>query len=1558
MLARDQFEGSRLPSEGDNTLMVRSLPEGAQVTRAVITLTPVAAPGRLLFEERIGFASGQLDWGATKLTTVDFVEIDFHARRTLASVTGSGLLNSTLQVDLGGLYVQITNVGAIQTPTDPSKFTLLASTGGRLPSLATNKFKLSLSPAGSPDIAEVVIQSTPSNIALRLGQQPAFFVRPGELAQTVATPDFSKMLQNFLPTAKVTDGFYEVPLSIHSDTIARLDVTFEVEYVQDENALPDGLPQATLAFDHSSAAQAGSATLQVSLPAGAQVIPGRTTARVRGSFQNSRIVYGPTGGLEPAAVLGVNPSRAQAAPLLIPAGLATSALDLLLTAKSRIAQLSLDLVQDADGKPGSQSVLPQAVQLSIDSEIAGSPSWINVPLPLETQLKPNLRYWLVLQSLQGEALWSASPQGAIASAAATGVWTAGAGVGADVVNGVPVGVQYTDNGGLSWRQETAPEAPGPLEAFVHLRQPPAVYKVPIALQIGQGQAAQRVSLDRFQPLGRVDFALDFNEVADAINQVVAASGPATAPAGEHLRNGDMEKWQRVGDRLNRRQPQVVDHVPAAVAISSDGARVYVLGGQDPAGEGVASNCYLEAYDTTCGEQVVSVDLGPGNPLALALSPDASRAAVAIEMDEGNSLVWVDLEAMQVVGTPAQFTDSPPIPRFTPDGSQLYLLRYAPQPGSSGTPAPTMTGAISILSVPAVEAAFRSQTPLANARLSSVPIGDNLEPVDLAVSTDGARLFAGIVNHSSQVAELRAFDAASGQPVFQPVPLGANSDNTASSFSRVRLSLDLSPDGRRLAVANRGDSTLSLVDGRRGRLEGPPLTFTQGNAAIVLQAIVIAPDGRTAFVADLGGPLVNVVDLANRLVTDQISVSNQPRALAIMPSGEKLYVGDSFSVSGLGVSLSRAGSLAMSVIPIGALVPEEWTLTAGDIFPVCASQPFHRIAVLGDFPDPRGKGPARQFSPTAISEVVPVVGGVHYTLAFTGLATTSEALAEVFWYGGQCSLQQVDRLPLETTNDDPQTFKLRLRQAAILGKLSGLGGGPPPPARLEMKSPPGATLAEVRFSVPGNEAALLDNVSLQASSDSLSNGDLLGQSDGRLSGWELVPTGVVGVTVVAAAGLVTIRNGSNATSSLQQSAAFTPNKAFSLVFAGQGTAGPGASGDAHVRLEWLASGGASAGTGLEIPVVAGGSDRQERRGTSPAGTQQARLSLELPPGASLSVQRIALNSVDVTTVPLSFVAQAPGELTISDVHVVYQVAPPAPPKVAPQGLCPPTPPGTQPGSGSHGHCHCPNCGEDDDLCNAEPATTPGGAPALEGDCCHCGARVTLPGGPPRQRTAVPTLTRADAVRTPLVIRRAVGAVPQEVRLTALRDALARLEQARAEGFVVHALALGVRTTPVVAAVPVPAAGLGPAAPSAPPQPATSPTEAPAGPVLTDVTGLTEEQANRLAAAGIDSIWKLSWAKTATIAAALEITPEAVGVIRKVARSLQARASKRQKGPALTDVTGLSEEQANRLAAAGIDSIWKLSWVKTTTIAEALGITPEAVAVIRKEARSLQARTPKS
>src|SRR5579864_5487626 len=223
MKLTDQYEGSADPFEGDRTLLWTSLPAGAKVSHAKLTLTPVSAPGGTLFQEQIRLAASPGDWSTTKAVSTTSVDIDFHKPRTLVSVVQTGLVGASLQIDMGGVFVEINSAGAIKTPTDPTAFSLPSD--GTLPSLKVSKLRLVTTNVGSPNVTSVTINTVPSNINVRLGKMGAFWPRPGDLVETDASPDFADVLQVFLNNATITNGFYAIPLVIHSDTIARLDVS-------------------------------------------------------------------------------------------------------------------------------------------------------------------------------------------------------------------------------------------------------------------------------------------------------------------------------------------------------------------------------------------------------------------------------------------------------------------------------------------------------------------------------------------------------------------------------------------------------------------------------------------------------------------------------------------------------------------------------------------------------------------------------------------------------------------------------------------------------------------------------------------------------------------------------------------------------------------------------------------------------------------------------------------------------------------------------------------------------------------------------------------------------------------------------------------------------------------------------------------------------------------------------------------------------------------------------------------------------------------------------------
>ncbi|MGH9936210.1 MAG: hypothetical protein ACREAM_08190, partial [Blastocatellia bacterium] len=521
------------------------------------------------------------DFGATKNPVPQqWVEVDFHGRRTLASVTGSNLVTTsgpdtkrtTLQVDLGGAYVEINRNGGIKAPED-ILFELQTNTAAPLPSLSVTKFKLTNPPSvtANPDVTEVTIRSAPTNVSLRLGQTPPFWVHLGEMLSPETTPDFAEVLQAFLADAEVENGFHVAPLTLHSDSIARLKLETEIEFVVEQQTLAAGVSEVKLEYDLSGFPKTQPDQLKIAVPAGARVSSRGTSARVVGAFDGTRIVHNPTEtvsadgavkSVSPSGTVAVAPGSAPAQPIELPTdlkdALPATAVDLLLSV-TRASRLRLDLREDLDGKPGDASLLPEPVNFEAPGPVGQERGleeekrrkWIGVALPAEFQFEPKRRYWLLLQSVEGEAAWSVAP----------------AKVGSP-------GMQRTEDGGLSWRAATASKISGPLAAFFRLRKVNERFRMPVALQVGAGDFPVRVNLDRFEPLGRVDLSLDL-DLANALNTHLDKAVSRGCPVTEHLVNGDFEQWFRVGDDLFT-PPATADIFARGVAFSPDGALAYIV----------------------------------------------------------------------------------------------------------------------------------------------------------------------------------------------------------------------------------------------------------------------------------------------------------------------------------------------------------------------------------------------------------------------------------------------------------------------------------------------------------------------------------------------------------------------------------------------------------------------------------------------------------------------------------------------------------------------------------------------------------------------------------------------------------------------------------------------------------------------------------------------------------------------------------------------------------------------------------------------------------------------
>ncbi len=1315
MKIHQHFDLSSSPFEGDRRLPLRRLPAGARVVEARVRVIPVdVTGGEDPFAERLEFTGNNGDFGATLRQADDGVEVDLHARRTLAEVSGTGLAGTRLQVEMGGVFVAIAADGTVSSAG--SQPFALAASPAELPGLTASRFRLwqEDSSAASPAVRAVVVRGVPSNVSLALGDLAPFWRQLGELTEVQTSPDFSVLLQGFLTEAPVENGTYLVPLVVHSDSLARLRLELDVEFLVERSALPEGLSEVALSYAFGEEPIAAADSLQLSLPPGARVR--QVAGRVTGSFDETRIAWQTAGrpAGPPEAAASVTAATSQAQPLELAARLDAEAVDLLLSAVSREARLQLDLRQDVDGKPGERSLLATPAELTLDRDTAGTPTWLSVPLAQTVQLAAGTS-WLVLQSLEGEVEWSTRRTGEERLA-----------------------LQHTDDGGLSWRR-TAGEGER-LAAFLRLRYRPAAFSMPLTLAVGTGEAERRVSLERFTPVGRVDFSLDFPPALDAINAALAA-GSAACPEGEHLANADFASWIQVGDALGEpRQielaslrPFTTDAVVSpAVAVSADGRTAFVAGGL--LGFSDLPLIPLVVVDLVCAEVIETIPLGLGFP-PFRLVPDPGGRWLYAAL--GNELVVVDLEAGATLGSAVDLAGGTEIQDLgiSPDATTLFAATHDIE-GFDHSLEAVETATVR-------QVARRGGGSLDSADVRSVALTGL--PLDLVVAADGTVLYL-LVDEPDFGGSLFSFDAG--------------------SLSRRQPSLKVANGANALSISGDGATLLVSAPGRLGVVDAAQLRLRRGIESEGSLAAVIEPSGGRAFVLDESSLTARGLDGSGRSSPQGELPSGLDRVV-VTPAGDQLLLTRPGGGSGVAALLVQ--------VPVGLALPEEWAVS-GRIARRC----------MGD-PRRAGVHVQAQEVAAALSQVVSVVSSCPYEFSFLAAASGDDAVAEVHWLSAECgpSLQR-DTVPI-VGSEELQPHSVRLT------------------------SPEGATQAEVRFSIPAG-TAFVGQASLRATADTLVNGDLgaIGAA-GLPEGWERIPGSEAGLLVSATAGGVRLRNSAAAIAGLRQEVAAAAGESFDLTVESQAVtevdAGIAA---ALVELRWQRADATAIGEPLILELEAAGGTAS---GTVPAGAEQATVELLLPPGAEVILQRLTLESRSSEIVPLAFIPQAPGALKVTDWRVSYERLPAVPPPVAVDELCPPTPPGAQPGEADADCCTCCCCGKEQPVNDPAQGLTTAGRPIQVVTCADCDAPAVRVGGRPAN------------VAHPLTVRRLPAARPAPLRSHG-SAALRRPERTPAEMTVAESVV--------------------------------------ERPPLTAVRGIGAGRARLLAAIGLDSLVKLAFASPERVA----------------------------------------------------------------------------------------------
>jgi sugar lactone lactonase YvrE len=536
---RDQYDGRDDPFEGDRTIVWRSLPENALVTKATLTLEPRLPPGSNAYIETLKFAGGAC--GATIRPVTDgTAEIDFHARRTPVAFTGLIARTSptpVLSVDIGGnVYLSVSQNGTIPATTaplyDPSQSTLPGIGASRI--RLENFSNVRVNDAAALASVTIQIASMPSNVTLRFGKRLPFWSKTGDLAVPTATADITDAIKLALADAPVTNGFYAIPLVVHSDTLGRIAVTLNLEYFGVAPLVPAGLREVVLAYDYATTAKQDANTLQATLPAGAAIVPALTSLQLRGAFEASRIAYGPTGTTKTSDPVHCSASETLAQPIVPTSDINVSAIDLLVAADGPAARLSLDLRADFDGKPGQNSLLAKPVPFDVAGDATGQLRWVSVAVAPAALLRaieleaPALdapqRYWLVVQALDG-----AAQLGVDANAAPKRL------------------LQRSTNAGFSWRL-----AGVSCPLLLRLRTVPDRFSMPIEFAAGKDQ--QRASLDKYDVLGKIDAIISEPKIAKAVQVAVTKAAAAPCAQVELLENADFALWRAIGTGLGDASP--------------------------------------------------------------------------------------------------------------------------------------------------------------------------------------------------------------------------------------------------------------------------------------------------------------------------------------------------------------------------------------------------------------------------------------------------------------------------------------------------------------------------------------------------------------------------------------------------------------------------------------------------------------------------------------------------------------------------------------------------------------------------------------------------------------------------------------------------------------------------------------------------------------------------------------------------------------------------------------------------------------------------------------------
>ena len=354
--------------------------------------------------------------------------------------------------------------------------------------------------------------------------------------------------------------------------------------------------------------------------------------------------------------------------------------------------------------------------------------------------------------------------------------------------------------------------------------------------------------------------------------------------------------------------------PTDIVISPDGKRAYVanLSGNtvtvidvDP-----ASPTYNQVIDTNpalAGVQGITVG---STPHTLAITPDGKRLYVT-HYTAGNYVSVVDLDPTST--NYQKLIDTDPVT----NGVQNIPVGTNPagiainQSGTRAYVANSNGASVSVIDIDPTSGTYNQviDADLSSGGIDTIAVPNG--PFKVAVSPDGKRIYVSNITDSS----VSVIDIDPTSPTYHklidtnPAATGANAISVGSVPQGIAVTPG--PNGARAYVVNTNLDTVTVIDidpnspNYNKVVDTNPMVAGVQNISVgdAPNRIAISPDGKRAYVTNVLGNNVAVIDIDPASVTynqvidtnpatvlvDAIPVGSSPGGIAITPDGTRAYV---------------------------------------------------------------------------------------------------------------------------------------------------------------------------------------------------------------------------------------------------------------------------------------------------------------------------------------------------------------------------------------------------------------------------------------------------------------------------------------------------------------------------------------------------------------------------------------------------------------------------------------------------------------------------------------------